>query len=296
MSRRSNECDMVVCRGLRHCAYPSWLGYIILHNNRRHSFRSPALQTDEVGTPTIRQISKQIHPLKTGNSVSSINLHKVVNAFIFTKYSIIIILLELLLSSCSTPEEQRLNAINSLLSDTIEREKSIKIIKVDYDSIYSTQRNIEHINTVKEIVLLRDSTIDLLKEFKTNYTDNNCRVWLKNVNDGINSSLTKIRHNTDKMQSLIVDLASTCNTDPMIGNPQQSIVLQYKANDVTKYGLFIFTENNDISDFITLSEDEYTSINAFLAKAQGNALQYVPTFEMMGIDIVPEDEDPSKSK
>lgn len=215
-----------------------------------------------------------------------------------TSISKIVILLSsmLLFLACSTPEERRSNAIKSILSNTIEKTDAIEVINESYDSIYSTQRNIKHIKKIQEIILLRDSTLQMLTNFKAKYADENNRVWLKNVSNELKDSYEEILKAEARMVSSINDLATSCNSDTMIGKPQQSIVLKYKANGTIKYGLFIFNENTEISHYKIFSEEEYSLINNFITIAQKDAIEFIPYFENVNIDIVPEDEDPTKSK
>lgn len=204
--------------------------------------------------------------------------------------------ISLILSACSTSEEKRMEAIQSLLSEEIEKTAHIEILDISYDSVYSNQLNINTLNGIQEIILLRDSIVQELNNFKTQYADENCRVWLKDTSNDLRTSFESIGNKTDHMYSLINELSIKCNSDSRIGQSQTSVVVKYKSNGKIRYGLFIFSDNETITEYKILSLEEYSSIEEFINYAKIDATKYIPIFENLGVDIVPEDEDPTKTR
>lgn len=200
------------------------------------------------------------------------------------------------LYACSSPDTQRKEAIKTLLTSKVENWVDCEMLNESYDSIYSTERNIDYINTIQDLIILRDSTLQMLKHFKSKHTDTNSRIWLKNINGEARLAYDSILTIEERMSTMISDFALNLNSDKMIGKPYQSIVLKFTANDIPQYGLFVFNEKNEITRYKIFSEREYNAINDFINVARENAIKYIPNFEDFGIDIVPEDEDPSKNK
>lgn len=214
--------------------------------------------------------------------------------FLISLFSLMLI--ALLFSGCSRSEEQRREAIKLLLTEQIEKTPQIEIVNESYDSVYSTHRNISYLNEIQKIILLRDSLAESLADFKTRHANKENRVWLKTLEGETRYSYKEIGDNEERLCSLVVEMAEKCNSDTMIGRPQLSAFIKYNSANTTKYGLFIFKGNKKISEYKIFTEEEYEALNDFITQAQKNAIKYIPSFESVGIDVVPEDEDPSKTK
>lgn len=207
-----------------------------------------------------------------------------------------LMLTALLFTGCRTSEEQRIEAIKSILTEQIEKTSQIEIVNESYDSVYFTQRNISYLNEIQKIILLRDSLLESLGDFKTRHANKENRVWLKTLEGESRDSYKKIGDNEERLYSLIVEMANKCNSDTMIGRPQLSIFIKYNSANTTKYGLFLFKGSKEISEYKIFTEEEYAALNDFITQVQKNVIKYIPSFESVGIDVVPEDEDPSKTK
>lgn len=211
----------------------------------------------------------------------------------------------LFLSSCQfkSLKERKIDSIKSFLTSKIENTSEIEIIETSQaDFLYNGIRDsvviAQYLNVLHDAHEMQKS----IDNFKMCVTDEKKRIWLKTMPRNQKNAYQKIQLQYDKAYRTYVDLVD------LLGKPRiysanvdtTALIAKYYIKGETHIGFFYFHNQLDLSTItgnILLTKDQiedFSNITKHYIKLKYESP--IPNLEDYGFDIVPEDEDPTKTK
>lgn len=209
------------------------------------------------------------------------------------KYYSLFFLLALFLSSC----DRRPHIATSFLEETVELQ-NIDVLSSDFDSISIPMHDSIALIQLLEFSQLKEEYETALSDYKQKHFAGLNRVWMKTMTK---EQLTTYRKLEEQHGEFPNSLWSIFRNALPNKEKNTSVWLKYKkrGSDSIKYGVFYFNVSGDINNHIIFNEDAYYDIKELVDtyKKLGVAPKYTaPNFDSIGLDIVPVDEDPTKTK
>lgn len=200
----------------------------------------------------------------------------------------------LFLFSCKirAPKDIRIEEVNDYLC--IENDKSsqsdiVEIIEYNY---VDDSKIIEKL-TLAEDILSKVSFLDkLLLDFKKLYSDDTTRIWLKTILEHHKEEYDSIC----KLREVVSNLYLRLYMMDIDSKKDSTMSVTYSKNDSVYIGIFCFDLDDKISSTKILNKATYTQLKNILDKSKNNSSVSLPSFEGIGLDIVPIDEDPTMTK
>lgn len=232
------------------------------------------------------------------------------------KYLSIIAAISLFLSSCRTNEERTIDSIKSFLTSKIENASGLKIIESSQvDFLYNGQRDstvvAQYLNVLHEINEMQKA----IDNFRTRIADGGQKIWLRTMPQNLKDAYQKIQLQKDKVDNTYFKLTELLdganNHDQVIVGTWKSeqsakifglksLIIEFNANEEAYIGFFYFNNKSDSFDITgsIILKKEQTKDFGYITKHYINSKYESPSpdLEDYGIDIVPEDEDPTKTK
>ena len=205
-----------------------------------------------------------------------------------------LILLILFLSSC----DRRLFIATSFIEDSLELQ-DIDVLSSDFDSIAIPMHDSNTLKRLFDYLYQCKDYTESLSDYKKTYFAEQNRVWVKTMTDKELSTYNKLNNQRRVLE--LYSLWSIFYNALPDKEKHTSIWIKYKKenSETIKYGVFYFNEKGEIKNHIIFNEDIYITTKELVDsyKKQGGAPDYtIPDFDSMGLDIVPVDEDPNKTK
>lgn len=214
------------------------------------------------------------------------------------------ILLTLFLSSCKDLNDKRLDAVKERIAKYSTQE-NITVLSTDFKSLAIPFHN----HAVIEAVSKNARQLEVYKKNISAYKQKNFaeqdRVWIKDMTEQQITSYEKLMDEYDKLRGYfehdLREYYSYSYRDHYNRDKEKntSFWIKYKEenSDSIKYGVFYFDSKKQtvITRHIIFDEQTYkfTTKLMDISKAQVGAGYLVPS---VNLDVVPEDEDPSKTK
>ena len=210
------------------------------------------------------------------------------------KFYLTLIFLILFLSSC----DNRLFIATSFVEDSLELQ-DIDVLSTDFSSISIPIHDSNALKKLLEFLKLKEEYETTLSNYiKTHFSEQK-RVWMRTMTKEQLATYKKLQKQYWKLESN--SLPSIFYQALLDKEKYASVWIKYKKenSDSIKYGVFYFNEKGEIKNHIIFNEDTYSAIKgqAETYKKIGVVPRYTaPSFDSFGLDIVPEDEDPSKTR
>ena len=218
------------------------------------------------------------------------------------KFYPLFILLALLLSSCKDLNDKRLDSVKERIA-TYSTQENITVLSTDFKSLAIPFHN----HAVIEAVSKNARQLEIYKKNISAYKQKNFaeqdRVWIKDMTEEQITSYKKIMAEYEKLHDYFEYELKKYYSYSNHYNPEKdkntSFWIKYKeeSSESIKYGVFYFDSKKQtvITRHIIFDEQTYkfTTKLMDIAMAKVKAGYLVPS---VNLDVVPEDEDPSKTK
>lgn len=215
------------------------------------------------------------------------------------------ILLALFLSSCKDLNDKRLDAAKERIAKYSTQE-NITVLSTDFKSLAIPF----HEHAVIEEVSKNAKQLEAYKKNLHDYKQKNFagknRVWIKDMTEQQIISYKNLMDEYDKTRYYFENKLRNYYYYDNYYNPEKekgnNFWIKYKEenSDSIKYGVFYFDriEKTVVTRHIIFDEQIYNETKKLIdiAKKKERAGYLVPTLDSIDLDIVPEDEDPSKTK
>lgn len=209
------------------------------------------------------------------------------------------------MTSCESSDKKMYNAaVDFITAQNIELDSvnnvnySDSIVSVFNDSICIGQG----INVWNHLQTLRVA----LNEFKDLYSDTIPRVWLKTIAGKEKALYDQVQNNYSNTFEAYKKLLSTVRNFSDKTNVALKVMnMSYRIGNKYYMGIFYFDINDNLIKSYLLDESQYEDVKEIITLAQNEVSNsywgstkgaWIPNYETAGIDIVPVDEDPTKTK
>ena len=220
------------------------------------------------------------------------------------KFYPLFILLTLFLSSCKNLNDKRLDSVVEYLAKSSKQE-NIVILSSDFKSLAIPSHSYEVIKEVSEKAVQLEKYKNNISEYKKEYFAEQSRVWMKNMTEQQKISYKNLMVEYDKLEFYFnsklpsyYDYKEYYKFNTEINT---SLWVKYKEgnSETIKYGVFYFNgEPTTVTGRLLFDEQTYNDTKKFMniAEEKVKAGYLVPTLDSIGLDVVPADEDPSKTR
>lgn len=210
------------------------------------------------------------------------------------KYYPLFFLLAFFLSSC----DRRFSIATTFIEDSVEQQ-NIDVLSTDFDSIAIPMHDSNTLKRLFDYLYQCKDYTESLSNYKKTHFDGQSKVWMRAMTDKELSTYNKLNNQRRVLE--LYSLWSIFHNALPDKEKHTSIWIKYKKenSETIKYGVFYFNEKGEIKNHIIFNEDIYITTKELVDsyKKRGAAPDYtIPDFDSIGLDIVPVDEDPTKTK
>lgn len=201
-----------------------------------------------------------------------------------------------MISGCNSPLDKRTNAIMETLTSKKELE-DIKLVRIyENDSVFPCAKDTLVINLIKNLQQSVFNLENTIKEFKSLLPANTDRIWVKTMTPDQTASYKNYEYAylqaSKAMEALLYKRNSNSDENHSIVSIEES-----KGKTSNDYlGIFYFGDQSDpfkVTKYYLFPMEEATALSSLYTQSAQNG--QLPTLYKEGIDVVPVDEDPTKT-
>ena len=206
-----------------------------------------------------------------------------------------------ILTSCQSSMEERIENIKGTLVKKKNIGEITYIETYENDSIFLWSKDTLAMEGIKKYHKSAYELENSIKEFKSLLRDSTNRIWRKTFTPEQKDSYLKYNNEQMKASSALNDLglySLSFIPDSITKNHCTHVRIKTLIGNTTKeyLGVFYFnnpSQPNEVSTYYLISMEEVSQLPTWYAKSIQD--RSIPTLEKLGIDVVPEDEDPTKT-
>lgn len=215
-----------------------------------------------------------------------------------------LILLTICLVSCDyrTREEKQLDEIVNVLKSNNKFKDINRESLIVTDSLLSCPEDSVRLQYAKTINYAATKQQSLIDSFKNLLPAGIDRIWKKTLSDEQKRALAAYELSLTSLGNQLINIPRSSKTS--LKDKESVYVVKFSSNDTTQsdsyVGVFYFISKDnsyEVISYLLFAEKEISMIENICKYAERvTSPKWIPTLESNGIDVVPEDEDPTKTR